>query len=1069
MNLLKDLRRRLYPCAHLLLAGILGSSLVPECIAQNGTGRPKYSPVQQQIDTIDLATLNIHLDIPIFRKPQRGAAGDYGWHLTYDSNAYPTPGLGSWNEPGWHLQNQFRQVTGSLIYYTSADPCPSPYNGIYYTYLGFVFIDTDNTSHSLNDLVTTDSRDCGGTLTTATGRTADGLYTVSVSGGILETVVDPSGVTSTRDTNGNSLRPAPPSALSNPDNTGVVLTYHASYFPNVSTSSETFGYTDSNGTPQSVQITYQQVNILAYEPSMNSNPIAGPWTTSVPANITYSDGSSYAFTYEPTPNHPGYVTGRLASIKLPTGGLISYTYFGGAGNDGYINDAISAYTTAGLTRTTSDGTTTYTRTALSGDPWTLASQMGVATTLIHDPQGNETMVDSAYGGSQYFETRRRVYSGAATGTPLSTTTKCYNGATGDCTAVSAVDIPILSVDTRTSLNGGASSRTVQTYNASGQPTDLVEYDNGASNPTRHTIIHYATLGNNIFDRPSSVTVQDGGGHQISHTTYEYDQYSLTSTSPSLPGHEVVSGDRGNMTTTHRWVNTTDTTIDTHYHYDDAGQIVSSTDGRGNTTNFGYDPATDNCMISTTLPTPSSGVPQSFTQSCDTNTTLVTSSTDPNGTITAYGYDSMLRPGSTTVTSGGGTVASTTIAYSGGALPQTITTTVKATPGSDQITTTTLDPYGRISSTVDPIGATVLTTYDSLGRVGSVTNPYFSTSDPTYGVTGYAYDVLNRMTMQCQPGNGNGTIVPCIAGNSYKKWTYSGNTVSERDERGNLWQRTIDAFGNITSVLEPGSFPTSYSYSALGNLTNVTQHGVSGEAARTRSFVYDSLSRLTNACNPESLPSGQTCDDSHWSTGYVYDENSNLKTKNDPRGTTTTYNYDALNRLVSKTYSGGSAAATRSSCYQYDTAANGIGRLGADWTQAGTCPSSPPNTPETRHTIVIYDAMGRINEEQQCHRDKCSSGTPTTSTMHYDLAGNLTYYSGGVGSVALEQTYAAGRLQSINSSVYGPQYPSYPATLLSVGAYSPTGSIQNMNLGPVLNITRTYDSSLHLTGQTATHP
>jgi YD repeat-containing protein len=203
----------------------------------------------------------------------------------------------------------------------------------------------------------------------------------------------------------------------------------------------------------------------------------------------------------------------------------------------------------------------------------------------------------------------------------------------------------------------------------------------------------------------------------------------------------------------------------------------------------------------------------------------------------------------------------------------------------------------------------------------------------------------------------------------------------------------------------------------------------------------------------------------------YDGNGNVLYKTDARGALTTYLYDDLNRLLSKTYSGGSAAATRSSCYQYDSATNGIGRLGAEWTQTGSCPSSPPNNPETRHTIVRYDAMSRIKEEQQCHRDKCSSGTPTTSTMHYDLAGNLTYYSNGIGSIELTQSYndAAGRLQSITSSLYGPQYPSYPATLFSVGAYGPNGSIHNMNLGPVINVTRTYDNRLRTTGQTVTHP
>ncbi len=38
--------------------------------------------------------------------------------------------------------------------------------------------------------------------------------------------------------------------------------------------------------------------------------------------------------------------------------------------------------------------------------------------------------------------------------------------------------------------------------------------------------------------------------------------------------------------------------------------------------------------------------------------------------------------------------------------------------------------------------------------------------------------------------------------------------------------------------------------------------------------------------------------------YTYDANSNVATKTDARSITTTYGYDALNRLTSSTYSNG---------------------------------------------------------------------------------------------------------------------------------------------------------------------
>ena len=75
------------------------------------------------------------------------------------------------------------------------------------------------------------------------------------------------------------------------------------------------------------------------------------------SEIDLPDNSTkYLFSYEPTPNpnHSGAVTGRLASVTLPTGGTISYTYAGG-------NAGITCAdgTTATLERYTPDTGSTY--------------------------------------------------------------------------------------------------------------------------------------------------------------------------------------------------------------------------------------------------------------------------------------------------------------------------------------------------------------------------------------------------------------------------------------------------------------------------------------------------------------------------------------------------------------------------------------------------------------------------------------------------------------------------------------------------------------------------------------
>src|SRR5205807_3611014 len=108
-------------------------------------------------------------------------------------------------------------------------------------------------------------------------------------------------------------------------------------------------------------------------------------------------------------------------------------------------------------------------------------------------------------------------------------------------------------------------------------------------------------------------------------------------------------------------------------------------------------------------------------------------------------------------------------------------------------------------------------------------------------------------------------------------------------------------------------PTYYAYDALDNLRQVTQ------GTQQRFFMYDSLSRLIRAKNPEQTgtftPNADfpTLTDpisgnNQWAMGYLYDANGNLTKKIDARldlashNYTTTYTYDHLNRNITVDYS-----------------------------------------------------------------------------------------------------------------------------------------------------------------------
>jgi hypothetical protein len=113
------------------------------------------------------------------------------------------------------------------------------------------------------------------------------------------------------------------------------------------------------------------------------------------------------------------------------------------------------------------------------------------------------------------------------------------------------------------------------------------------------------------------------------------------------------------------------------------------------------------------------------------------------------------------------------------------------------------------------------------------------------------------------------------------------------------------------------------------------------------FTYDSLSRLTSACNPESA-----------TTNFYYTTSSGGLCSGDPsaacrrtgaHGITTTFAYDALNRLMGKTYSDSTPAVGYSygqSRYNGLTITNGIGRRAGISDAAGA-------------EAWSYDPMGRV--------------------------------------------------------------------------------------------------------------
>lgn len=714
------------------------------------------------------------------------------------------------------------------------------------------------------------------------------------------------------------------------------------------------------------------------------------------------------------------------------------------------------------------------------------------------------------------ESEVQYYNWGSNSSPLRTVTKTWNN---------QFDL----TDQEVTLNGVLSSNTTYTYDYPDYISQIAEvdrYDYGQSTPTLRTVTSYqsfsGTLGT-IEDKACKTISYDSSNNRIAEADFYYDGQTSPCGAPSVPSVSSV-GDlppgthdessfsansttpRANLTKAVHWSNSGASPIIT-FSYDETGQVVSTTSPCGNDsctdvsgnsqiTKYSYSDAysvgsptgNTNAYLTQVIFPAANNVSHIESYTYNYNNGMLTGATDENQRSTTYAYnDSLDRltdiwgPASP---QNGNTRPHTQFVYTDGP-----GSTVTETGPAGLVVESLEDGFGRVirkETTSDSGGTDIVdTTYDGMGNISSISNPYRTAGDPTYGIAKFYYDPLGRKTSQID-SDGSGT----------QSWSYSENSVLHTDEDGDQWKSTIDAFGRLTQVLEPNgsstapTMETDYSYDALGNLLEVDQWGGSSgnSGDRKRIFLYNSLSELTNACNPEAIPSGDTCGSSGpWSQSYTYDADGNVLSKTDARGLTTNYVYDALNRVLQKSYSDGTASdptGTPWSCYQYDTSSisgaggNLIGRLTNEWTQkAGTsCATAPPTGGYiTLKSELAYDPMGRLLTEEQCTPGNCTTTTPYKMSYTYDLAGDLASSTNGLANTPgasgapLTFTYnwnGAEWLQGVTSN-WSSTNAAYPSQLMSVQSFVPTGAVSAMTYGNGLTLNRTYDNRLRITGETDT--
>ena len=223
-------------------------------------------------------------------------------------------------------------------------------------------------------------------------------------------------------------------------------------------------------------------------------------------------------------------------------------------------------------------------------------------------------------------------------------------------------------------------------------------------------------------------------------------------------------------------------------------------------------------------------------------------------------------------------------------------------------------------------------------------------------------------------------------------------------------------GYDPGVIDNQPFRTLYTYDALGNLLRVSQKGTAPSDStqwRTRTFTYDSLSRLLTATNPES-----------GTITYSYDADGNLLQKTSPApnqtGTATqtvSYCYDELHRVTSKGYGAQSCPLSTSVVsYVYDSGTNAKGHLTSLTDQAGTA-------------SYTYDILGRLASETRTLTGANNAAISKNISYTYNLDGSvktLTYPSGnaityapGAAGLTLSAVDSGSGINYVTSATYGP--------------------------------------------------
>jgi YD repeat-containing protein len=990
--------------------------------AQANAGTPSWGAQDSgQYDTINIQSLSVGLNIPIMSKsgafPFSASLLGGGSYIYYNS-AFGTLLPGIYINP---LQGAINGVLSpALSAFTwpgtrTSVTCPSgDGSGAAVEYTNWYVQLPDGTTHYLPaaDAVY-GGINCSSSLT---DQVTDGTgWSLILNGGAFYNG-HPTPAVTTVSSGGMVLPCCVSSSISDSQSTPNQITYTSS--SGIGTFTDTLGmsvlstnpsgpgeyqWTDTNGGNQMVtQVNTSETLKSSFGcPGKSDYDISG---VALPTAIDFSDSTTLGLAWEENEVTSTDYTGRLAKITMRDGSsTVQFNYNPGGATTAPYNLNCTYLVPNSMTRTTSDGTVTYTTSFTTSSPY-------IETVTKVDIGGNKTVYSftgftatgTAAAPTAQVLTEVQAYANTGTvtrptysSTPMQLVIYCYNNSSPTVSScpTSTVNEPVTEMDTFTKLSGMSTYARQQTqYDGGpsgalphyGNVTYSAQYDFGGTSPIQATTIVYGSsngsgtcsaIGNNVNNKPCTV-VTTLNGNTVASSQFAYDSHgNLLKT--------YVSPNGGTSFLSNPTVNS----------YNANGTPATLYDLAGNPTNFTYNSSyyTD-CSSCINFPFATKVVRGGLTTYSYYNGYggVKTEDIDANGNATFYCYNNT----TTTSCSGGTADPWNRVMAVIDPLNNQVFKTYSVTSLTSSFTfnsgssihgsTTTLDGYGRVVNVQRPQSPTG-SNYDttSIYRTfpsGSHVNEQIQSTNPcsvasatlcgtSYGPTN-TYDMLGRLINSVQSGsNATGTITynendvltaltPAPSGENKKQvqnqYDGLGRLTSSCAVSSNV-SGNVSCGQNVATSPTNGILTTTTYSSAAGSQTVTASRGPSNQ--QQRSMTRDGLGRVTQKKTPE----GGT-----WT--YTYDQNTScpspwrgangqLASVADPNGNLLCYEYDGLNRVI-----GVNADGTTCRWFYYDNSSGYTGTVPSGITLANQYGRLVEATTDTCIAVSSHTSATIITDE-----------------------------------------------------------------------------------------------------------